>query len=226
MTGVTGYPFDNYDGSDESFEKLQEQVWKGVVEPVVSQRLPVVCGDCGGDLSGAPGEEGPRTHLDDGSPQCKGRRDAIRRKPGHFCCLECGQPPNERHLDSCVNPTGEAGGKVVATGAAPVLVERDQGGDVVEVNTVSCLKCQAEIHLVNPAEPDGAWNDWGCSQLCAGTSDKHNPQWSTAQLQRDFEVKGFAMYMCVATRRADGKLGSLDFTHRPRFYYGFIEHTP
>jgi hypothetical protein len=86
--------------------------WAGGAECPGQKTLPVICGDCGGELSGDPVSTGPRTHLDDGSPRCMGRRDAARRKPGYFCCLECGQPPNERHLRSCKNPTGAAGGKV------------------------------------------------------------------------------------------------------------------
>lgn len=212
------YPFDGYDGTDASFEKLQDQA-------------PLVCGDCGGNLrterdvvgwteNGEPASWDVRNvHTDDDSPQCMGRRDAARRKPGYFACMECGQPPNERHLKSCMNPTGEAGGLVVKVSADPSV----RWGK--EFETVSCRNCQAEIHPAREGNMDDGWNDWGLSEVCAGTSTPHTPQWSTAQLQRDFEVVGFAMYMCVARRRYDGKLGSLDFDHRPRFYFDWKEDT-
>lgn len=43
--------------------------------------------------------------------------------------------------------------------------------------------------------------------------------WDTAELQRDFEVRGFAAPFVVVTRRADGAKGSLSFQHNPRFYF-------
>jgi hypothetical protein len=91
---------------------------------------------------------------------------------------------------------------------------------------VSCRRCQSEIHLVNPDNPDGAYQDWSCSTVCPGgtVGPVHEPQWSTAQLQRDFTVEGFAMCICVARRKSDGQLGSLDFDHAPRFYYGWLAH--
>ena len=107
---------------------------------------------------------------------------------------------------------------------------QDQGGEVKEIPTVSCRACQGEIHLLGGAQfgevPDNTpWVDAGESEFCLGTHNPHTPQWSRDQMQRDFEVKGFSMLICVVTRRADGKLGSLDFDHAPRFYYGWQEHT-
>jgi hypothetical protein len=46
-------------------------------------------------------------------------------------------------------------------------------------------------------------------------------EWSTAELQEDFEVLGFALGMCVVRRRADGVEGTLEFDHAPRVYRGF-----
>lgn len=45
--------------------------------------------------------------------------------------------------------------------------------------------------------------------------------WTTEELQRDFEVMGFAAPFVVARRRSDGQLGSLEFTNRPRVYFGW-----
>ena len=49
--------------------------------------------------------------------------------------------------------------------------------------------------------------------------------WTTDELARDFEVLGFSMNICVVRRKSDGQKGSLDFTHSPRLYFNFIEHT-
>lgn len=46
--------------------------------------------------------------------------------------------------------------------------------------------------------------------------------WDTETLQRDFEVLGFALGMCVVRRKSDGKRGTLDFTHAPRVYRNFV----
>jgi len=36
-------------------------------------------------------------------------------------------------------------------------------------------------------------------------------EWDTQSLQEDFEVLGFAYYLCVVKRKSDGKSGTLDF---------------
>jgi hypothetical protein len=47
-------------------------------------------------------------------------------------------------------------------------------------------------------------------------------RWTTAEMTRDFEVIGFAAPFVVVRRRSDGQLGSLEFTHQPRVYFGFV----
>jgi hypothetical protein len=47
------------------------------------------------------------------------------------------------------------------------------------------------------------------------------PCWSTEELQRDFEVLGFCMGLCVVRRRSDDVRGSLEFNHSPRVYFNF-----
>lgn len=47
--------------------------------------------------------------------------------------------------------------------------------------------------------------------------------WDTDQLRADFEVKGFMAPFVVVKRKSDGMVGSLMFTHSPRFYYGWTE---
>jgi hypothetical protein len=46
-------------------------------------------------------------------------------------------------------------------------------------------------------------------------------RWTTEELQRDFEVIGFAAPFVVVRRRSDGQRGSLEFTHSPRVYFGW-----
>jgi hypothetical protein len=48
--------------------------------------------------------------------------------------------------------------------------------------------------------------------------------WSTAELSEDFEVIGFMAPLVAVRRRSDGKKGSLEFQHQPRFYFNFQAH--
>lgn len=50
------------------------------------------------------------------------------------------------------------------------------------------------------------------------------PTWTTAELQEEFEVMGFQAPFVVARRKSDGKVGSLEFVHNPRVYFGWREH--
>lgn len=54
--------------------------------------------------------------------------------------------------------------------------------------------------------------------------DAGNPVYDTKQLQEHFTVIGFQAPYVVVTRKSDGQKGSLMFTHRPRFYFGFVEY--
>ena len=47
--------------------------------------------------------------------------------------------------------------------------------------------------------------------------------WNTQELGRDFQVLGFAAPFVVVSRKSDGKKGSLEFQHMPRFYFNFVE---
>ena len=50
---------------------------------------------------------------------------------------------------------------------------------------------------------------------------KHGKVWDTDELQRDFEATSFMAPWIFVKRRSDGKVGSLVFQHRPRFYFDF-----
>jgi hypothetical protein len=51
---------------------------------------------------------------------------------------------------------------------------------------------------------------------------EHGRVWDTQQLAHDFEVIGFMAPLVVVRRKADGVKGSLEFQHRPRFYFNFV----
>jgi hypothetical protein len=46
---------------------------------------------------------------------------------------------------------------------------------------------------------------------------------TTAEMQELYEVKGFALGICVVRRKSDNAIGTLDFDHAPRYYYNFVE---
>lgn len=46
-------------------------------------------------------------------------------------------------------------------------------------------------------------------------------EWTTAELQKEFDVVGFSMGMVVVDRKSDGVRGSMHFDHSPRVYYSF-----
>lgn len=62
-------------------------------------------------------------------------------------------------------------------------------------------------------EDTQAWKD--------GLIAAHGQVWDTTQLQQDFYVEGFGAPFVVVTRKSDNVRGSLQFTHHPRFYFGF-----
>jgi hypothetical protein len=49
-------------------------------------------------------------------------------------------------------------------------------------------------------------------------------RWTTQELREQFDVVGFAAPLVVVRRKADGALGSLEFTHNPRVYFGWQPH--
>ncbi len=45
--------------------------------------------------------------------------------------------------------------------------------------------------------------------------------WDTQELQQNFDVTGFMAPYVVVRRKSDGVVGSLQFQHDPRLYYGY-----
>jgi len=53
---------------------------------------------------------------------------------------------------------------------------------------------------------------------------QHGQVWDTRQLSSDFDVLGFMAPLVVVRRKSDGRKGSLEFQHDPRFYFNFSPH--
>ena len=51
---------------------------------------------------------------------------------------------------------------------------------------------------------------------------QHGRIWDAAQLAEEFDVIGFAAPYVVVKRKADGRKGSLEFQHTPRFYFNLV----
>jgi hypothetical protein len=46
--------------------------------------------------------------------------------------------------------------------------------------------------------------------------------WDAEQLAKDFTVLGFMSPYVVVQRKGDGRKGSLEFQHAPRFYFNLV----
>jgi hypothetical protein len=47
--------------------------------------------------------------------------------------------------------------------------------------------------------------------------------WNTREVSNDFDVLGFMAPYVMVKRKFDGKRGSMEFQHMPRFYFNFME---
>ena len=45
--------------------------------------------------------------------------------------------------------------------------------------------------------------------------------WSTEEMRAEFTVQGFMAPFVVVTRKNTGQTGTLEFTHAPRWYFGW-----
>lgn len=53
----------------------------------------------------------------------------------------------------------------------------------------------------------------------ADAEKRHGQVWTTPELDLEFTVLGFAAPYVIVERKSDGKRGSLEFQHEPRFYF-------
>jgi hypothetical protein len=58
----------------------------------------------------------------------------------------------------------------------------------------------------------------------AALEAQYGQVWDTSELSADFEVLGFMAPLVAVRRKSDGKKGSLEFQHQPRFYFNFKPH--
>jgi hypothetical protein len=58
-------------------------------------------------------------------------------------------------------------------------------------------------------------------QPAADLAADEGRRWTTDELHAEFEMLGFVVPFVVVRRRSDGQLGSLEFTHSPRVYFGW-----
>ena len=58
----------------------------------------------------------------------------------------------------------------------------------------------------------------------AALEAQYGQVWDTSEMSEDFEAIGFMAPLVVVRRRCDGKKGSLEFQHQPRFYFNFMPH--
>jgi len=50
----------------------------------------------------------------------------------------------------------------------------------------------------------------------------HGKVWTTDELRKEFEIVGFMAPIVVVRRKSDGRKGSLEFQHNPRFFFGLV----
>lgn len=75
---------------------------------------------------------------------------------------------------------------------------------------------QYRKHMIDTGQPEA---------MLVEAEANREQTWTMAELQAEFEVMGFAAPLVVVRRKADGKVGTLMFTHSPRVYYGWQEDT-
>lgn len=55
--------------------------------------------------------------------------------------------------------------------------------------------------------------------------ERYGQVWNTTELAAEFEVLCFMAPFVVVKRKSDGKKGTLEFQHSPRFYFNWQEDT-
>ena len=55
---------------------------------------------------------------------------------------------------------------------------------------------------------------------------QYHTVWDTSQLSTDFKVISFLAPLVMVRRKSDGIVGTLEFQHRPRYYFNFLPDSP
>ena len=80
-----------------------------------------------------------------------------------------------------------------------------------------------------PADPTEAYRRLRLAELNAAPAGRpelerrHGRVWDPAEMAAAFAVMGFMAPFVAVRRKADGKVGSLEFQHDPRFYFNWQE---
>jgi hypothetical protein len=82
--------------------------------------------------------------------------------------------------------------------------------------------------ILSAADPTEAYRRLRLPQLNPGVERAelerlYGTVWDPAQLAASFEAMGFMAPYVVVRRKSDGVVGSLEFQHEPRFYFGWKE---
>lgn len=57
----------------------------------------------------------------------------------------------------------------------------------------------------------------------ADLTNDEGRKWTTQEMTAEFNVLGFMAPFVIVERKSDGKMGTLEFTHSPRVYFGWKE---
>jgi hypothetical protein len=142
-------------------------------------------------------------------------------RDGNWIAPEAEQAYWEQHPDEYRQHLVESG-QPLADLSRLMVVHVDNSsadGQAVERAQAEMRRLHEAGWSVAPVPADGQEHPYGepCPVCTTG------PFWDTEALTRDFEVIGFAAPFVVVKRRSDGVRGSLEFTHRPRVYFGWKE---
>ena len=82
-----------------------------------------------------------------------------------------------------------------------------------------------DTHYTDPTEPVRRAMIEGQQAVGPLTREQlaavHGEVLDTAELQKRYKVKWFMAPFVIVERLLDNKLGTLEFQHQPRFYYGW-----
>jgi len=85
----------------------------------------------------------------------------------------------------------------------------------MSADTVEAIRRQQVAEVNEPTR------DTPADLVRAELEAEHGRVWTTDELSKDFAPQSFMAPYLVCIRNSDGKQGTLQFTHNPRFYFNF-----
>ena len=70
---------------------------------------------------------------------------------------------------------------------------------------------------------EAAWLEQVSTDPRAELEKRYGRVWDTGELQEEFQVTGFMAPYVVVVRKTDNVVGTLAFSHSPRFYHSWTE---